>query len=364
MNPYMDNILENVGSYAVYGKALGDKMRKDVEYGTDPWPKAAGGIPGIVGKDGEFDKRISRIEQLQVEIASLEKQIKDYDEEEAMGRYKFQYDADPSTYTNTMQSRRNAEDTRRIREASDRATNQANILNSWKSAGANTEQNYWAMLKAKNDFEAAKGTKNHELVRSTKTAFKQAEAAYNRSLREQDELGAKVAELFGMSFESPKSVEEVGLDDPDVKYSRELADMDKKLGDLKQKLNPENTLGEYKTDIDETRRNAKRELAQYRRMVEESSLKPEEKKAILADISELDNMATKWTTQKGGTPPRKYNEKELEDIARREVFEENGKMKNEIKLRKLGSRKLQNYKKKYKWPISDELIQQLIREGK
>ena len=324
-------------------------------------------VPRVVAMGSavkEYNDRDTRIADLEAELAEIRKQKASLDTEADMGKYKFLYEGDPSTYVGVQQARRNAEETRRIREANEAATSQANILNSWKSAGLNTEQNYYSMLNAKNEFEAAKGTKNHELVQKTKTAFKQAEAAYNRSLREQEELGAKVAEMFGMDFSGPVNAEEVGADDPDVKYARDLADMDQKLGDLKQTLNPQRTLGETKETIDATRENAQRDLAQYRSMVENSSLKPEEKKALLAEISELDNMAVKWTTEKGGVAPRKYTPKEIKDAAYKEVFDENGKMKNEIKLRNLGSKKLRRYKKDYGWPISDDLISVLIMEGK
>lgn len=203
MNPYMDKILEDAGSYAVYGKALGDKMRKDVEYGTDPWKKASGAIPEIAGVDRNFSSRSARIEELNRQIAELESKLKGRDVESEMGKYKFVFDADPSAYMNHQQSLRNAKATDDIRKANEAAADKQRVIDAWKQNSMDLEASRYSVASAQNKYDEAKSARNTKAMKEAGVELSRQKAAYKRLQDENAALRAKAAPwLFGESVKA------------------------------------------------------------------------------------------------------------------------------------------------------------------
>lgn len=258
MNPYMDNILENAGSYAVYGKALGDKMRKDVVYGTDPWPKAAGGVPGIVGKDGEFDTRTSRIEQLRGEIASLEKQISDYDDEEEMGKYKFQYDADPSTYVNVQQSRRNAAATEAIRKSNEEKSDRQSVIDALKSNALELDNQRFVLAAAQRKYDEANAQRNTQAMKDAGAELNRQRAVFNRLQRDNELLRNKAAQWLYDGEVAAERIDDTAMDESmkaDIESSEEFNKKQTEVGRIDSSVNNMSIPGKQKAAyVAETRK--------------------------------------------------------------------------------------------------------------
>ena len=211
MNPYMDKIIEDAGSYAVYGKALGDNMRKDVEYGTDPWKKASGAIPEIAGVDRNFGSRSARIEELNRQIAELESKLKGHDVESEMGKYKFVFDADPSAYMTHQQSLRNAKATEEIRKSNDQKSERETLRNSWKESGTSLLVARYDLADAENAYKQAVSAGDPDGISKAGLALSRAKANYSAKLRENDALRAKVYENFGIKAMPQEEIKDVDL---------------------------------------------------------------------------------------------------------------------------------------------------------
>lgn len=210
MNPYMDSIMENVGPYSVYGKALGDKMRKDVEYGTNPWKDTAKAIPEVVGFDAGFDTRNSQIEMLNRQIAEIEKQIKDYDTEAEMGKYKFVYDADPSTYTGYQQNKRSAAQTEAIRKANEEATKASNAQTAWRQLLIDEETEKYKKIDAEDKAKKALADGNTDEYKEAMKQVKRSEATLARYARDKEQYRNKFNQMLGISEGEQGQTDETG----------------------------------------------------------------------------------------------------------------------------------------------------------
>ena len=361
MNPYMDNILENAGSYAVYGKALGDKMRKDVVYGTDPWPKAAGGVPGIVGKDGEFDTRTSRIEQLRGEIASLEKQIKDYDTEAEMGKYKFLYDADPSTYTAYQQNKRTAEQTEKIRKATEDATKQSNAQNQWNNLTDKREVAEWALRSAKNKFDEAERTQNVAGMKEARDEIERYTRAVGSIDGQMDKIRAKFMKDLDISDEGATDVDMSGYDS---RIGNSVVDesLSKDIAELKGRLDTGRKAKYSKEEIAAVAAEANAMLPELRQRVEQSNMGDTQKASLISTLDELDMAANNWRGTGANKPKKETTPEEAKAAAEKAVFNADGKMKNPAQLAKLGAKTLRAYQTKYGWNLKDG-IDRADRDG-
>ena len=213
MNPYMDSIMENVGPYSVYGKDLGDKMRKDVEYGTNPWDRTGMAVTEVVGLGKDFEKRSSQIEMLNKQIADLEKQIKDYDDygmEEDMGKYKFLYDADPSTYTSYRQNKRSAAQTEAIRKANEEATKASNAQTAWRQLLIDEETEKYKKIDAEDKAKKALADGNTDEYKEAMKQVKRSEATLARYARDKEQYRNKFNKMLGISEGEPEQTDETG----------------------------------------------------------------------------------------------------------------------------------------------------------
>jgi hypothetical protein len=142
-----------------------------------------------------------RIAQLEARLAEIAKERKAFDTEEEMGKYKFLYEGDPSTYVTVKQNKRNAEETKKIREANDRKADRENLRNSWKESGTSLLVARYDLADAENAYRQAVASGDPDGISKAGIARSRALANYQTKLRENDILRAKVYESFGIKDE-------------------------------------------------------------------------------------------------------------------------------------------------------------------
>lgn len=164
----------------------------------------------MVGKDWRYTPQYEdRIHEIDAQIAELKKQLSSLDTESEMGKYKFVWDGDPSTYTAVQQNKRNAEETRKIREASEAATKASNAQTAWKQLALNTEEEKYKLASAQNRVNEALATGNRSAYIDAMTDVKRSEAALTRFQREQDEYRKKFADMLGVALEDDTKAQDV-----------------------------------------------------------------------------------------------------------------------------------------------------------
>ena len=210
-NPYLDKIMLQEGRYSA------DRLRQDFADAerlggwNRPVPASYNFVDpaeAVVGKPSN----VGRIEQLRSEIADLEKQIRDYDAEEEMGKYKFLYDADPNTYVNVKQSKRNAEATEAIRKSNEEASKLSMLQNNYRDNAIQMEAAKYDLESKKNAYEAARKSGDTKNLASLNTAYKQALALYNRLERNNTYYMEQLGARLGMPKGSDEEVKGFDVD--------------------------------------------------------------------------------------------------------------------------------------------------------
>ena len=189
----------------------------------------------MVGKQWRYtDAAEDRIRELDEEIAKYKQELASYDTESEMGKYKFVWEGDPSTYTTVQQNKRNAEETRKIREASEAATKASNAQTAWKQLALNTEEEKYKLASAQNRANEAMATGNRSAYIEAMTDVKRSEAALTRFQREQAEYRKKFADMLGVALEDDTKAQDVAYKaegDENVKgidaYEQLKANLDK-----------------------------------------------------------------------------------------------------------------------------------------
>lgn len=194
MNPYIDSLL---------GKLNDDTYSWDkVQYAARPGFAPSldeRAVETVVGTDKDFDTRNSQIEMLNRQIAELEKQIRDYDTEAEMGKYKFVYDADPSTYTGYQQNKRSAAQTEAIRKANEEATKASNAQTAWRQLLIDEETEKYKKIDAEDEAKKALAEGNMDKYKESMKQVKRSEATLARYAREKNEYRNKFNKMLGLS---------------------------------------------------------------------------------------------------------------------------------------------------------------------
>ena len=307
--------------YSGYGKSLEEALPYGYEFGDAD--KAVVGV-------GFDNPNAARIEQLRGEIASLEKQIKDYDVEADMGRYKFQYDADPSTYVGGQQSRRNAEETRRIREANEKATERSQDQSALKELGTGMFTAYYAIRNAENNLKQAIESGDPVAIRNAKTDLSREKVTYKKQKGQYDELAARIMKDLGV--EPVDYGEEAALDldnDVDVKAAQEYQDLKGKIMTATDELRQRPEIMD-KTEKAFIIKNAKKTLDEFRQSYAGlDGLNPTLKAELEKTINAYEDAITTFKKKQGtkitadefaaltGPDLLKYSLKELESFKKR-----------------------------------------------
>lgn len=363
MNPYMDSIMENVGPYSVYGKDLGDKMRKDVEYGTNPWDRTGMAVTEAVGLGKDFEKRSSQIEMLNKQIAELEKQIKDYDMEGEMGKYKFLYDADPSTYTSYQQNKRSAAQTEAIRKANEEATKASNAQTAWRQLLIDEETEKYKKIDAEDKAKKAFAAGNTDEYKEAMKQVKRSEATLARYDRDKEQYRNKFNTMLGLSVGEQGQTDETGAPgvydeekDPNIvtlkKYNEMINGINREITNLRKR-----TKSMTDDDKDAIIDNANKVLEDYRNS-DVSFLNDAQKTAWTTKIAEFEDAIPTFEKSQ----PTTMTPEKIKAAAKKAVFNPDGTMKNPAQLSKLGAAKLRKYQKDYGWDLK-KAIDRADREG-
>lgn len=258
----------------------------------------------MVGKQWRYtDAAEDRIRELDAEIAKYKQELASYDTESEMGKYKFVWEGDPSTYTTVQQNKRNAEETRKIREASEAATKASNAQTAWKQLALNTEEEKYKLASAQNRANEARATGNRSAYIEAMTDVKRSEAALTRFQREQAEYRKKFADMLGVSLEDDAKAQDVAYkaeDDDNVKgidiYEQLKADLDK---GKKSVLRTRDTKMKSK-EKEDIINDAKKNLPKYKKTAEGFNfLNPQTRSELDTKLTEYEDAITKFSKGQG-----------------------------------------------------------------
>lgn len=309
------------------------------------------------------DARSARIAELENELAEIRKQRASLDTEADMGKYKFQYEADPSTYTTLMQNRRTAAQTEKIRKATEDATKQTSAQNMWNNLADKKEVATWALRDAERAFDEAERNQNVAGMRDAKDAIER----YKKSIKTTDAKLEKLRNQF-MKDLGVFDNEESQLDPKEMKgYEDRIA------GNLDlESLNPEIVKLDNLLNMDRQRNYSQPEIDDVvdkanhisilRDRVANSNLSETTKAKLYEKLNELDVKANEWRGLGKRKPPKRLTPEEKEANARKAVFNADGKVKNPAQLAKLGAKTLRAYQQKYGWDLKAG-IDRADREG-
>ena len=163
-----------------------------------PADSTTGKVVALGRTYAESGDRDARIAELEAELAEIRKQKQSLDVEADMGRYKFQYDADPSTYMGYRQNLRTAEQTEKIRKSNDQKSERETLRNSWKESGTSLLVARYDLADAENAYKQAVSSGDPDGISKAGLALSRAKANYQAKLRENDALRDKVYENFGI----------------------------------------------------------------------------------------------------------------------------------------------------------------------
>ena len=253
-----------------------------------------------VNASEENDKAVdARIAQLDRQIAEIEEKLKDYSVEEAMGKYKFLWEGDPSTLATYRQGKRNAEQTESIRKATEDASKASTLQQAWKQTGIDLEVARYDVAAAQNAYNEAKANGDENGMRRADVELDRARAKLNRVNRENDILRSKLMDSLGISVEASDELETAGnqggndggngggnLND-DLANAESIKTLDGNIDAISSEFDVDNM------NIDKKQKLAmvKQGLADVKdaiKQVEDSSLSTEQKNARLTKLRELE----------------------------------------------------------------------------
>lgn len=253
----------------------------------------------MVGNDWRYTGAAEdRIRELDAEIAKYKQELASYDTESEMGKYKFVWEGDPSTYTTVQQNKRNAEETRKIREASEAATKASNAQTAWKQLALNMEDEKYKLASAQNRANEAKATGNRSAYIEAMTDVKRSEAALTRFQREQAEYRKKFANMLGVALEDDTKAQDVaynGEGDKNLEgigiYEQLKANLDNGKTELRNR--PKKMSKQEKSKIIN---NAKNNLANFRQTASGLTfLNPQTKSELDKSITEYEDSIPKFS---------------------------------------------------------------------
>ena len=267
-----------------------------------------------VNASEENDKAVdARIAQLDRQIAEIEEKLKDYSVEEAMGKYKFLWEGDPSTLATYRQGKRNAEQTESIRKTTEDASKASTLQQAWKQNGIDLEVARYDVAAAQNAYNEAHANNDEDGMRRADVELDRARAKLNRVNRENDILRGKLMDSLGISVEDSDELETVGN-----KGENEDGNQGGKLNDDLAKAEAIKTLdgnidaisSQFDVDNMDIDKKQKRDMVTTglsdvkaaMKQVENSSLSRDQKNARLTKLRELEKKIRKFAkpVNKGG----------------------------------------------------------------
>lgn len=315
--------------------------------------------------DAARSDRSARIAELERELAEIRKQKAQFSEEGEMGKYKFLYDADPSAYMNYRQSMRNAEQTEKIRKATEDATKASNLQQLWKQNNIDIETTKLSLEAAQQAYDQAKADNNQVGMDNADLEKRRQQGILNRLDKQQKQLSSQ---LF-KDFDFGEDVETVGNGsaaannnnlDKDKAAADEMDRVSRRIGDLQALVKTDN-MNIDQTEKEENVRVWSKELDELEKAVKDSPLSENNKTPYLNKIRDTREAIREYAKpgNKGGQTVKPDEVAE----AKKAVYNDDGSMKNRTKLEALGSAKLRKYAKLLNENFSN-IIDDLERKGK
>lgn len=289
-------------------------------------------------RQGANSARDARIAELEAELASIREQRKAFDDEAEMGKYKFLYDADPSAYTNYRQNMRSAEQTEKIRKATEDATKASELKSALNRNTLELENALIDQQAADAALERVQEGSDTAAIEQAKFAKKRADTAVNRLQRERKELSDQMARRLGISVSDVETDEKkvVKNDEPkpagsysgeDAVYKERNDEVTKINGNLDRipgnfAINPKKAVepGTKAPKVNEALKN----LASWREWVKASDLGPNEKEKLYTRIDDAEQTVKKYMDEQ----PEKLTPEQVKAAYQKEV---DGKNPTQVK---------------------------------
>lgn len=315
--------------------------------------------------DAARSDRSARIAELERELAEIRKQKAQFSEEGEMGKYKFLYDADPSAYMNYRQNMRNAEQTEKIRKATEDATKASNLQQLWKQNNIDIETTKYSLEAAQQAYGQAKANNDQAGMEKADLEIRRQQGILNRLGKQQKQLSSQ---LF-KDFDFGEDVETVG-NGADKKASKSLEEdkavaddieiISRNIDDIQKRVKTDN-INIDQTEKEENVRVWSKELDELEKAVKDSPLSEANKTPYLNKIRDTREAIREYAKpgNKGGQAVKPDEVAE----AKKAVYNDDGSMKNRTKLEALGSTKLRKYAKLLNEDFSN-IIDDLERKGK
>lgn len=199
---YISNLLEKMNDDSYSWNRVSDPGYRQGLGVAEPAAAEMVGSSGLTGKE----QRIAEIKKRLEEIAAEKKK---YNMEEEIGKYKFLYDNDASTLMGYKQNLRNAEQTEKIRKATEDATKAANAQSMWKNNAIELEAAKYDLASAKDAYNSAKASGSEDGMRKAVIDIQRNMAKINRLENEQKTVRAKFAKELGITDKAEAEAEDV-----------------------------------------------------------------------------------------------------------------------------------------------------------
>lgn len=248
-----------------------------------------------VNASEENDKTVdARIAQLDRQIAEIEAKLKDYSVEEAMGKYKFLWEGDPSTLASYRQNKRNAEQTESIRKATEDASKASTLQQAWKQNGIDLEVARYDVAVAQNAYNEANANADKNGMRRASIDLERAQAKLNRVNRENEMLRGKLMDSLGITVETSDELETAGnqggnesvnLDD-DLDNAEAIKILDDNIDAISSQFDVDNMPIDKKQKLDMLKQGLA-DVKEAEEQVKNSSLSRDQKNTRLAKLREV-----------------------------------------------------------------------------
>ena len=310
--------------------------------------------PDNSGRIAEITKRLEEIREAK----------KNYSVEEEMGKYKFLFDADPSTLANYKQSLRNAEAAEKIRQKNEKSTEAYSLKSLFENSADKNDTLRADLMSAQQRFEQAKRENNADGMERALLDIKRVQSALNSNTRKHEQLRKKLAESLGVDMSDNEEVADTtdySAYGNDITAAKGVSEMKGSIERLGNSIKTDN-VAISKRDKALKAKQWLEQIGEQRQAVENSPLSDDAKQALYTDLDKMEEAVRNYKK-----PASKSGQAETETIddIKAKVYRPDGTLKNAAQLESFGSVKLQEWKKKYPaLNIPQETIDALIRKGK
>lgn len=155
-------------------------------------------------------RNMARIEEINKRLEEIQKEkerLQNGGLEEAMGKYKYLYEADPSVYMNYKQNLRNDKQTEQIRKATEDATKASNAQTAWKQLLIDEEAEKYNLAAIQNKAQQALESGNKAEYIAAKNDEARAVAKLSRLAKDKDMYKKQFSKQLGLLDREEDEVE-------------------------------------------------------------------------------------------------------------------------------------------------------------